>query len=292
MPTLTESIDELLLAPTLSIFSTPPSPNQSATYPFEAEYNAALWGGGAADFIAEGGGLTGIGWYCSLSLYGRPTPITTQHIITTQHGRCQVGDTLAWILEDGTIVERTVIDERNHICGRGWEDDFWIGFLDEELPAEIPIASLLEPDLYSATAFNMEGKPLIWVNGNNQNRLLVGDAHLSGDKCYVQYSTSALRQPYWEAVEAGDSGSPVYAVLGDTFIYMTNLTQGGGTSGSGPLAVSRMTEIEDAVDSLNTAQSTTHELTLVTPDEFEEVPDEALDDPFDRSISLGLGLNF
>ena len=77
---------------------------------------------------------------------------------------------------------------------------------------------------------------------------------------------------------------------------MTNFTlqwsYGAYLAGSGPLAVSRMTEIEAAVDSLNTAHSTAHNLTLVTPDEFDAPAEPEPDGDPHQSIGLGLGLNF
>lgn len=244
-----------------TIFSTAPPNNTYGPYPFTAKYNTALYDGKVADLLP---GLASIVWWCSKSTYGRGVPITPRYIITTQHGRNQMNETLCFVQADGSVVERTVVDEKPFICGKAdWTEDYWVGVLNADLPAGVPIVSMLAKEYTQS----LKGTPVFKLNQFKQ--LCVADIGEWSDRGSFGISlvppTDATRLKYYSPAIGGDSGSPVFAIFGSKLVWLTDLTQNISPGGNGPNAQMRIDSIQKTVDALNLKHGRSDKLTFFNP---------------------------
>ncbi len=224
--------------------------------------------------LLGGGGplldLTGVAWVPD-SHKPQMVAITKRHVLVTQHVAqwAEPGSELVFVRADGAAVIRTVIDHRERVglndAGNNGDmsglKNFHVLYLDEDLPESIATYPIWADQ--SAETSNI---PMLKLNQNRQ--LLVADRVTVGTRAdvYLNEPSDETRQIYYATAISGDSGSPVFAVVGSQLVYAASLTTAGTPGGFGPNAAGRVAWIQEACRQLNVVNGGAYMPTLFRAD--------------------------
>lgn len=208
---------------------------------------------------ASGVDLTPIAvWNSETAAYGNSwrgqTLISPRHYIGAAHWAVSVGTTLHFVTSDNTLVTRTVTATQT-IAGT----DILVGVLNSDVPGTISFARVL-PDAWATklpTVAASTPVPVARLNRGQQIHItdlisLSGSGNLG---VQAAAPTIASRLPFYVNAETGDSGSPMFAIIGDKMVLLCALWGGGG--GSGPFITARRTAINAAMAALGGGYSLT-----------------------------------
>jgi hypothetical protein len=208
-------------------------------------YNTNLWGGGGASV-----NWTTIGHY--EGQHGTATSkfaaITKRHAISTEHNALtiEIDDTIKWIAADGTIVTRTIVDSQENISSEISTDSFRVFYLDSDLPSTINRCPLM-------AEMTAVGTPVVRLD--LERHASIGEVSSTGSQLGLREPLDETRDLYYEALISGDSGSPMFFLVGTQLIYATSAVFGGG--GSGPNVADRLSAVLDACRDLDAANDQT-----------------------------------
>ncbi len=247
--TLVESIDRLV-----SQYPTPSQENlnvfrsYSATpgqADLQAEWNPDGWGAEV--------NLSPIAWHDTWTnadgygpTLGRGVAVTRRHVIAHhQHGTEAPGRTLQFVRRNGEIVTRMAAAEYEVDTSTYWR----VLYLDSDLPEDM-VAPL--PTTNSVIA----GKPIANLNQFHELRLqLVNSAVMNSSHVSVNglRDSDPIRSLYFRAPISGDSGKPLFAIIGNEMVPLSFWwTTGGGSS-----IIFDQATIVQAIDRLSVRKSDT-----------------------------------
>jgi hypothetical protein len=195
------------------------------------------------------------------------TAITARHAVLANHYPLVAGDTLRFIASDNTVITRTVV-QAARIFSNGYGTDAWMILFDSDLPASITPCKLF-PDGYEtylpagATCAAACSLPLLAMDFSENGIALDLIAELATATVpTMTYGAPTLadRLAFYDPIIVGDSGNPIFAVIGSELWLLSTFFG----AGSGPFYGGLVSELNSMITTLDTLQGdiTGHTVTV------------------------------
>lgn len=207
-------------------------------------------------------------WNTVSAQYWAGTAVTPRHVIFARHAQVATGATLRFVTADNQIVTRTMT-HKGSLSGDGYNADFTIGVLDADLPASVPFAKIL-PENVAAKLPIIEGVPAFGLD--QEEKAVIFDHRTeaewigAGNAAPISFQyppINSARYAFSEALISGDSGNPVFTLIGEELVILSVWTYGGAGAGSSVrLLQAQLNALIDAVDAA-AGISTGYELTPI-----------------------------
>jgi hypothetical protein len=197
------------------------------------------------------------------------TAVTARHAVLANHYALYVGDTLRFIASDNTVITRTVVQAaRIFYSGNGNGTDAWMVLLDSDLPASITPCKLF-PDGYEtylpagATCAAACALPLLAMDFSENGIALdlIAKSTFAGSPTMTfGVPTIPHRLAFYDPLIIGDSGNPIFGVIGSELWLLSTFY----SAGSGPFYGGLVTELNAMITTLDTLQGdiTGHTVTV------------------------------
>ena len=195
------------------------------------------------------------------------TAITARHAVLAHHYPLIAGDTLRFIASDNTVITRTVVQSAR-IFYNGNGTDAQMVLLDSDLPASITPCKLF-PDGYEtylpagATSAAAVALPLLAMDfSENGIALDVIGKSVYASSPAINYGTPTIphRLAFYDSIIVGDSGNPIFAVIGSELWLLSTFH---GPAG-GPFYGGLVSELNTMITTLDTLEGdiTGHTVTV------------------------------
>ena len=188
------------------------------------------------------------------------TAVTKRHVLLANHVSYGIGTTVRFVAADNTVVDRSVV-QAGRIFQDGVGTDAWMVLLDSDLPVSITPCKLFPADYATylpagADSFNYAANdvPLLSLDQEEKAVLLdvISESASSSTSTFIYGApTLADRVAFYEPIIAGDSGNPVFAVIG-TELWLLSTLFG---AGSGPFLGALAAELDAMITTLDTAEA-------------------------------------
>ena len=195
------------------------------------------------------------------------TAITPRHAVCANHYPIPVGETIRFIASDNTVITRTVV-QAARIFSNGNGTDAWMILLDSDLPASITPCKIF-PDGYEtylpagATTAAAFALPLLAMDFSENGIALDIIAELATATVPTMTfgaPTIPHRLAFYDPIIVGDSGNPIFAVIGSELWLLSTFFG----AGSGPFYGGLVSELNAMITTLDTLQGdiTGHTVTV------------------------------
>lgn len=195
------------------------------------------------------------------------TAITARHAVLANHYPLGAGDALRFIASDNTVITRTVV-QAARIFSNGYGTDAWMILFDSDLPASITPCKLF-PDGYEtylpagATCAAACSLPLLAMDFSENGIALDLIAELATATVpTMTYGAPTLadRLAFYDPIISGDSGNPIFTVIGSELWLLSTFFG----AGSGPFYGGLVSELNAMITTLDTLQGdiTGHTVTV------------------------------
>lgn len=207
------------------------------------------------------------------------TAVTPQHVLVATHYALQVGDTIRFVTSDNTVITRTIVQTGNVLKGEA-SVDAGMALLDSALPSSITPCKIFPSNFSSylpasAITGSVSAYRLPLLALDQQEKGIVMDllhipeqinttgTAVTGDS-YTTFSTPELsdRIRFNEAIVSGDSGNPIFAVIGSE-LWLVSTFFG---STAGPAYNALTSELNAMINTLDTAQGISTGFTITEGD--------------------------
>lgn len=201
------------------------------------------------------------------------TAVTPRHIITAKHYPLAVGDDIKFVATDNTVVTRTIVQVANVSQQNAplLPPDLQVCLLDSDLPSSITPCKVF-PSNYktylpssSVTPTSTEAYRVPLLALDQQEKGLIFEIGKEDNDFVTLFSPPPLAtntRPFWERAISGDSGNPLFAVLGTELLLVTVFYSGG----AGSSVFTLIPEINSTISSLDAAQGVSTGYTLTEAD--------------------------
>ena len=194
------------------------------------------------------------------------TAVTPRHAVLADHYGLYPTDVLRFIASDNTIITRTVV-QAARIFTNGTGTDAWMILFDSDLPASITPCKLF-PDGYEtylpagASSVAAYSLPLLAMDFSENGIALdfISKSPSSIPTMIYGAPTLADRLAFYDPIISGDSGNPIFAVIGSELwllstFYFANV---------GPFYGGLVSELNAMITTLDTLQGdiTGHTVTV------------------------------
>ena len=195
------------------------------------------------------------------------TAITARHAVLANHYSLLAGDTLRFVTSDNTVITKTVVQAaRIFIDGNG--TDAWMILLDSDLPASITPCKIF-PDGYetylpaNATTAAAATLPLLAMDFSENGIALefrAEQVQINVPTIIQGAPTLPDRLAFYDPIISGDSGNPIFAVIGSELWLLSTFFG----AGSGPFYGGLVSELNAMITTLDTLQGdlTGHTVTV------------------------------
>ena len=194
------------------------------------------------------------------------TAITARHAVLANHYPLIAGDTLRFIASDNTVITRTVV-QAARISRNGEGTDAWMILFDSDLPASITPCKLF-PDGYEtylpagATTAAAAALPLLAMDFSENGIALDLITETQNTTPTMAYGAPTIphRLAFYDPIISGDSGNPIFAVIGSELWLLSTFFG----AGSGPFYGGLVSELNAMITTLDTLQGdiTGHTVTV------------------------------
>ena len=196
------------------------------------------------------------------------TAITARHAVLADHYPLYGGDTLRFIASDNTVITRTVVQSAR-ILYNGNGTDARMVLLDSDLPASITPCKLF-PDGYEtylpagATCAAACALPLLAMDFSENGIALdlIRGPVVTDLSPSMRFGAPTIphRLAFYDPIISGDSGNPVFAVIGSELWLLSTFFG----AGSGPFYGGLVSELNAMITTLDTLQGdiTGHTVTV------------------------------
>jgi hypothetical protein len=192
------------------------------------------------------------------------TAITKRHIIMAKHFKLSASDVVYFVDPDGTWVSRTVSAIADHGSA-----DITVGVLNADLPDNISFAKVLPSNVNdflktsSVGAIDQYYRPIVaGFDFEKKLTLMVLTYMLSSSNNSTYIATPAsIPDPYdnlGEALIAGDSGNPVFIIIGGEAVLITSYK----TTTNGPSYAGYISAINTLIGSADSSAGVSTGFTL------------------------------
>lgn len=187
------------------------------------------------------------------------TAITKRHVVLANHYRYGKGAIVRFVASDNTVVDKTVL-QASRIESNGYGTDAWMVLLDSDLPASITPCKIF-PSNYKTylpagadpSSFAATDIPLLALDFEEKGVVLdFTQISPTASTPTATYGSPTLpdRQAFYEAIIVGDSGNPIFAVIGSE-LWLVSTFWG---AGSGPFYGGLVSELNAMIATLDTLQ--------------------------------------
>ena len=195
------------------------------------------------------------------------TAITPRHAVCANHYPVPVGATIRFVASDNTVITRTVVQAARIFCN-GVGTDAWMILLDSDLPASITPCKIF-PDGYEtylpagATTAAAFALPLLAMDfSENGIALDLITEKVQSNIPTMTYGAPTIphRLAFYDSIISGDSGNPIFGVIGSELWLLSTFFG----AGSGPFYGGLVTELNAMITTLDTLQGdiTGHTVTV------------------------------
>lgn len=195
------------------------------------------------------------------------TAITPRHAVCANHYPVPVGATIRFVASDNTVITRTVVQAARIFCN-GAGTDAWMILLDSDLPASITPCKIF-PDGYEtylpagATTAAAFALPLLAMDfSENGIALDLITEKVQSNIPTMTYGAPTIphRLAFYDSIISGDSGNPIFGVIGSELWLLSTFFG----AGSGPFYGGLVTELNAMITTLDTLQGdiTGHTVTV------------------------------
>ena len=195
------------------------------------------------------------------------TAITPRHAVCASHYPIPVGETIRFIASDNTVITRTVV-QAARIFSNGNGTDAWMILLDSDLPASITPCKIF-PDGYEtylpagATTAAAFALPLLAMDfSENGIALDLITEKVQSNIPTMTYGAPTIphRLAFYDSIISGDSGNPIFGVIGSELWLLSTFFG----AGSGPFYGGLVPELNAMITTLDTLQGdiTGHTVTV------------------------------
>lgn len=198
------------------------------------------------------------------------TAITARHAVLAKHYPLIAGDTLRFIASDNTVITRTVVQAARIVySGNGTGTDAWMILFDSDLPASITPCKLF-PDGHetylpagasSAAAYSLPLLAMDFSENGIALDLIKGPVATDLSPA-MRFGAPTIphRLAFYDPIIKGDSGNPIFAVIGSELWLLATFFG----AGSGPFYGGLVTELNAMITTLDTLQGdiTGHTVTV------------------------------
>lgn len=176
-------------------------------------------------------------WNSHHGEYFTGAAISPRHVVQVHHAHFGIGAVLRFLTSDGQVVSRTCVDQRSPVG----ISDICISLLDEDLPPTIRPARLLPENFASLIGNPAPGSsamPRIPVFGvkqsfaDSERKCVVADLTEAGFTWSLQQPTDSVRIAFYENIQVGASGCPVFVLINGEAILAMCYSSGGYGAGS------------------------------------------------------------
>ena len=206
-------------------------------------------------------------WNSTGATHRAGTAITPRHAVCANHYPIPVGATIRFIASDNTVITRTVV-QAARIFSNGQGTDSWMILLDSDLPASITPCKIF-PDGYEtylpagATTAAAATLPLLAMDFSENGialDLIAESTFASSPTMLFGAPTIPHRLAFYDPIIVGDSGNPVFGVIGSELWLLSTFFG----AGSGPFYGGLVTELNAMITTLDTLQGdiTGHTVTV------------------------------
>lgn len=156
------------------------------------------------------------------------TAITKRHIIMAKHFKLAASDVVYFVDPDGTWVSRTVSAIADHGSA-----DITVGVLNADLPDNISFAKVLPSNVNDFLKTNSAGaideyyRPIVAGFDFEKKLTLMALSYMLSSGNFATFTSNpvSIPDPYdnlAEALTAGDSGNPVFIIIGGEAVLITS----------------------------------------------------------------------
>jgi len=195
------------------------------------------------------------------------TAITPRHAVCANHYPVPVGATIRFVASDNTVITRTVVQAARIFCN-GVGTDAWMILLDSDLPASITPCKIF-PDGYEtylpagATTAAAFALPLLAMDfSENGIALDLITEKVQSNIPTMTYGAPTIphRLAFYDSIISGDSGNPIFGVIGSELWLLSTFFG----AGSGPFYGGLVPELNAMITTLDTLQGdiTGHTVTV------------------------------
>lgn len=234
-----DSIDDLLVnqtpATAIRVYST-----QNHTAPTYTRNTSCY----ASSLVGQ---LTALSPWNSESIYQKGgVLISPRHVLFATHYAPASGSTIRFVATDGTVHTRTISSTSALADIALLYPDLTVALLDSDAPGAISFAKVLGSDAQAKLPTSWAGVPLPAIVADQEEKLTVRnwvsyawakgstDAQCGFMEPAAQpYSQNTiLRQPFYEGMVSGDSGSPAFIFINGNLVLLTVISTGGPGTGT------------------------------------------------------------
>ena len=195
------------------------------------------------------------------------TAITPRHAVCANHYPIPVGATIRFVTSDNTVITRTVVQADRIFCN-GVGTDAWMILLDSDLPASITPCKIF-PDGYetylpvgatTAAAFALPVLAMDFSENGIALDIIAELATATVPTMTFGAPTIPHRLAFYDPIIIGDSGNPIFGVIGSELWLLSTFHGPGG----GPFYGGLVTELNAMITTLDTLQGdiTGHTVTV------------------------------
>lgn len=149
-------------------------------------------------------------------IYRAGTVIHNRFVVFARHYPITNGSTLTFCDSGGTLVTRTLTSQTNISTS-----DITIGLLNSALPGTVKVYPVLPANYFDYMPGYTQGVPCVALD-QEKKALIVEMREISGGtQMSVVSSRNTNLAPWYELPIAGDSGNPVFALLGGQLVLLT-----------------------------------------------------------------------
>lgn len=156
------------------------------------------------------------------------TLITPRHLIGAAHYEVNVGNTIRFVAQDGTVHNKTITGKRRHPDYAPYYPDLNVYTLDSDLPVIITPCKVMPSDWNSYLVQNYHNRPPA-LGLDQEEKALIIDFNVNGS---FLTPTNADRLIFHEIKIPGDSGNSAFLIANGELVLVTVWTYGGAGSGT------------------------------------------------------------
>ena len=162
------------------------------------------------------------------------TLITPRHVISAEHYRMEIGNTIRFVDVNGVVYTRTIIGKAtspDYVGFPVYKPDFRIYTLNSPLPSAISPCKVVPEDFGNYLVNNHLNRPPALLL-DQEEKALVGDMRYGGETFGFAYPIESTRLLFSEPLIPGDSGNPAFLIVDGEPVLLTVFTRGGPGSGT------------------------------------------------------------